>query len=275
VEFTPSLKLGGGFEFGPSVMVLLGTDSSFSEHNEAQNNPVLAGLKLSLKLDNNDYFFRFSGQGMTSVQLENRSALMGAVSVELGIPIVGGKTRIREREVHTVRDRYQREIVETEQTFVKLEQKDVIREMVMFSFDDQVVHFEFDKAQLTPESQAFVRKLGEYLASREDLWGRVRIEGHTDNRGSDEYNQRLSNARAGEIRRILAEAGVRQDRVESRGYGKAQPLDHGEDDVARARNRRVELSFSDVKSPKELRDQINRIKFASIKPSTCTDGSCR
>ncbi|HKX29981.1 MAG TPA: OmpA family protein, partial [Blastocatellia bacterium] len=76
---------------------------------------------------------------------------------------------------------------------------------------------------------------------------RMEIEGHTDAVGSDEYNLKLSQARAETVRNFLAQAGVPADRiVATRGLGKSQPVADNSTAAGRQVNRRVELVISEV-----------------------------
>ncbi len=75
---------------------------------------------------------------------------------------------------------------------------------------------------------------------------RVRIEGHTDDRGGDDYNQRLSEKRATSILRYLLDGGVGADRLEAVGYGEVRPIDSNETEDGRERNRRVEFTILEI-----------------------------
>ena len=75
------------------------------------------------------------------------------------------------------------------------------------------------------------------LRSTSDLT--LRIDGHADERGSDEYNLALSNRRAAEAKRILVTQGIDEKRLEAVGYGEEQPLDRRSDETAWAMNRRA------------------------------------
>jgi peptidoglycan-associated lipoprotein len=72
----------------------------------------------------------------------------------------------------------------------------------------------------------------------------MRVEGHADERGSDEYNLALSNRRAATAMRYLLSQGIAQDRLESVGYGEERPLDSAENEAAWAKNRRDEFQVS-------------------------------
>lgn len=102
------------------------------------------------------------------------------------------------------------------------------------------VNFAYDKAELTTESHAV---LDQVAASLRD-WPEVRVEigGHTDSRGSDAYNQRLSQARAEAVRAYLQSKGVADSRMNARGYGEGKPIASNETEAGRAQNRRVELT---------------------------------
>jgi len=82
---------------------------------------------------------------------------------------------------------------------------------------------------------------------------KVRIEGHTDDRGSDTYNQRLSEKRANAILRFLVKNGIDPDRLEAVGYGEAKPIDTNKTEDGRERNRRVEFTILEQKSSVEMK----------------------
>jgi OOP family OmpA-OmpF porin len=72
---------------------------------------------------------------------------------------------------------------------------------------------------------------------------KVRIAGHTDSRGSDEYNQRLSEARAKSVCEYLISRGISADRLSYIGYGESRPIDTNDTEEGRQNNRRVELEI--------------------------------
>ena len=77
---------------------------------------------------------------------------------------------------------------------------------------------------------------------RRNAWIRkIRIEGHTDNVGDEEYNQTLSEKRAGAVERFLLEEGVPPERLDSFGFGEVRPVADNKSDAGRDFNRRVEF----------------------------------
>ena len=103
----------------------------------------------------------------------------------------------------------------------------------------QNVNFEFNKDSLTPGARDVLIDVSKGLNSQKDL--RVEIAGHTDSKGSDSYNQRLSERRAASVRTFLLSQGVSPAQLVSKGYGEAQPAATNDTDAGRAQNRRVEF----------------------------------
>lgn len=104
------------------------------------------------------------------------------------------------------------------------------------------VLFAFDKYNLKPEARVKLAKVSGILLAYPDL--KVQVEGYTDSIGSDEYNQKLSEQRAGTVRDFLVAQKVPQQDVSSQGFGKNNPIADNTTSSGRAQNRRVELVVS-------------------------------
>lgn len=104
---------------------------------------------------------------------------------------------------------------------------------------EQRIYFGFDQSDLSSAARHALEEKAEVLRAAPSL--SVRIEGHADERGSDEYNLALSNRRAAAAKRFLVSLGISAERVETVGYGEEQPLDQEESEAAWARNRRDEF----------------------------------
>ncbi|MBI5258220.1 MAG: OmpA family protein [Burkholderiales bacterium] len=109
------------------------------------------------------------------------------------------------------------------------------------------VLFEFNRAEVKPGAQAALQKLAEFLQQYPDR--RVLIEGHTDNIGSDAYNEALSRRRAEAVAARLFALGVNAPRVTVVGHGKSYPVADNSSDTNRALNRRVEVYLSNNDQP--------------------------
>jgi outer membrane protein OmpA-like peptidoglycan-associated protein len=107
------------------------------------------------------------------------------------------------------------------------------------------VLFEFDKATLLPKAEDTLKKAAGFV--RERAAGVVQIEGHTDAKGDDAYNQRLSERRADSVRQWFVGHGLRDVQFSSRGLGETKPVapnakpDGSDDPEGRQKNRRVEI----------------------------------
>ena len=105
------------------------------------------------------------------------------------------------------------------------------------------VFFETDKAVIKPESFNLLQQVGLVLRSNPDIL-KVEIQGHTDSRGSAEYNKKLSEARAEAVKTYLVEeASIDAERLTAKGYGEEELLDESGTEQAMARNRRVEFKI--------------------------------
>jgi peptidoglycan-associated lipoprotein len=104
---------------------------------------------------------------------------------------------------------------------------------------EQRIHFGFDQSDLSPAARQVLGDKAEVLRTTPGL--SLRIEGHADDRGSDEYNLALSNRRAAAAKRLLVSLGISSERLETVGYGEEQPLEQEESEAAWAHNRRDEF----------------------------------
>jgi peptidoglycan-associated lipoprotein len=107
---------------------------------------------------------------------------------------------------------------------------------------EERIHFALDRADLTPEARTTLAAKVEILRSSPNLT--LRIGGHADERGSDEYNLALSKRRASEARRFMMERGVEAGRLETVGFGEEQPLDQSASESAYAMNRRADFQVT-------------------------------
>lgn len=101
------------------------------------------------------------------------------------------------------------------------------------------IFFEFDQYTLTAEARKVLSDNAEYLKNNPEV--KVLIEGHTDERGSDEYNLALGEKRAMAVKNYMTSLGVEPDRLSVISYGEELPLDPGHGEEAWSRNRRAEF----------------------------------
>ncbi|MFK7930627.1 MAG: OmpA family protein [Myxococcota bacterium] len=102
------------------------------------------------------------------------------------------------------------------------------------------VNFIFDTATLVPESEAIVAEVARVLAAHPEFQ-LIEVAGHTDVRGSADYNRALSQRRVETVKRYLMSKGVAAERLVPKGYGESKPLKSGDSEEDHASNRRVQF----------------------------------
>lgn len=135
-----------------------------------------------------------------------------------------------------------------------LQTRESARGLIMNMSD---VLFEFGKYTLKPEARVKLAKLSGILLAYPGL--KIEIDGYTDDVGSDEYNQTLSQERAQAVQDFLVSQGVSADALSSKGFGKTGPIASNDTSRGRQENRRVEL----VVSGDSIKAQINGTTSAS------------
>ena|SRR5579863_3087801 len=105
----------------------------------------------------------------------------------------------------------------------------------------RVVYFDFDSSEIKGAGTDVVAAHAKFLAANPAA--RVRIEGHTDERGSREYNIGLGERRAQSVRRALLLQGAADAQISTVSYGEERPAVPGHDEAAWAKNRRVEIIY--------------------------------
>lgn len=105
----------------------------------------------------------------------------------------------------------------------------------------RVIYFGYDRSDIPPEYVPLLRTHADWLAKHPDI--RVTIEGHTDERGTREYNLALGDQRASAVRRFLITEGVREAQLDTLSYGEEKPASLGHGESSWSLNRRAELNY--------------------------------
>lgn len=113
-----------------------------------------------------------------------------------------------------------------------------VEEGINVKFDSGIL-FDFDKSDLSGNAKENIAKLGRILNEYPDT--RLTIQGHTDNKGDDNYNRQLSAKRADAVRDYLIANGVQGGRLNTTAYGESAPIASNDTEAGRAKNRRVEV----------------------------------
>ena len=108
-------------------------------------------------------------------------------------------------------------------------------------FESQPIYFAFDKSDLTAESQALLKQKANWL--RDNASYSVRIDGHCDERGTNEYNLALGDRRAHAAKQFLMDLGIPDDHISTLSYGEERPAGPGHNEQAWSKNRRDEFKL--------------------------------
>ncbi len=106
---------------------------------------------------------------------------------------------------------------------------------------NRLIYFGYDQSVVLSEDLSLIEAHSDYLNRNSS--SRVILEGHADDRGSNEYNLALGQRRAAAVRDIMLANGVRRDQIETLSFGEESPRAYGENESAWAQNRRVEIRY--------------------------------
>jgi peptidoglycan-associated lipoprotein len=104
-----------------------------------------------------------------------------------------------------------------------------------------MIHFDYDKATVRPDDAGILDQKVAVLQANPAL--KIRVHGHCDERGSDEYNLALGNRRAQAAKQYLVSHGIDAGRIETQSWGEEKPLVDGHDEAAWSQNRRDEFEI--------------------------------
>ncbi len=105
----------------------------------------------------------------------------------------------------------------------------------------QMIHFDFDKFFIRDDAKPVLEKNATWLKKWDST--QILIEGHCDERGTEEYNLALGEKRAKSTYDYLVSLGVSPNRIKTISYGKSQPIDAGQNEIAWAKNRRAQFTI--------------------------------
>ena len=109
---------------------------------------------------------------------------------------------------------------------------------------NRVVHFDYDSSELSSEDYQTLQAHAQFLLANAN--SKLALTGHTDERGTREYNMALGERRAKAVQSYLITNGVNAGQLEAVSYGKEMPVNAGHDEAAYKENRRVELNYEAV-----------------------------
>jgi peptidoglycan-associated lipoprotein len=112
----------------------------------------------------------------------------------------------------------------------------------MDAFINEDIQFDFDSSALTAEAQEILQKKAQWLQDNPEKTSTV--EGHCDERGTNEYNLALGDRRAASAKAFLVDLGVSASRLTTISYGEERPVDPGQNEEAWSKNRRCHFTIN-------------------------------
>jgi outer membrane protein OmpA-like peptidoglycan-associated protein len=252
VEFFPHFRPNDNLQIGPEAHIALAPYRLFLPDEDNKTQTIFAGIRAAWEILEEARSYRFGLEYLIDINIEPRSLQNIVLSFDLGFPIKERFTRVVEKK----RIERRQEIIE--KTIEKPVEKTVITKQVTMVFDQQAINFVTAKAELLAPSQLKVQNLAKFLSSNRLLWSKVIIEGHTDRRGEYNYNMKLSLDRAISVGQELARNGVDPKQISWQGFGPTRPIDPADNELAWARNRRVEIKFDGVTDEAALKQGVNQ-----------------
>ena len=237
VELSPRYKFSERWQIGPVANMTFGTDTSLGSSLGPTSTSFFAGVKGVYETQLTQLPLRLWAQLTTDLTLANQQATLAWAGIQIGIPL----TRKEAPPVFAA--------------------PPPVPQTVHIFLDPQRVFFNTNSAALKRSVAASLHDVGMYIQENESS-SEIKIVGHADQRGRFKYNLALSQRRAAAVRRALIQGGIESEKFSLQGESFLQPFDPQQNKTAWAKNRRVELTFSQVKDPEILR--------AKLKPLTAT-----
>jgi outer membrane protein OmpA-like peptidoglycan-associated protein len=283
LDLSPRYRLTQNWQLGPEFEYWLGSDNGVNDNPGAttSNNLFLGGAQVMYEWMDNDNKFRVGGRWLTAFNGGDRSINVFQLFFQVGFTIFDSSKKADEEPVthynETVNagdlDRagaYQPPtdplpltpaplpsatpwpIAEVAPTPVPIPAKKLV-----LTLDVTKLPFEFNSTKLPKYNADRVKQVGKFLSEHRSTWTSLVVQGHTDERGSNAYNDRLSKARANTVRHLLGEGGAPLSKIKAEGFGKRHPLDKHHNEKAWAKNRRVELEFHGVKDVTIMKNGVD------------------
>ena len=134
---------------------------------------------------------------------------------------------------------YELYIVEVKSMKQEIQANEILNALNKDGYIVLYINFESGKADIKPESQKIIDQIVKMLKDNPDI--KISIEGHTDNVGTPESNQTLSENRARAVLNAIKAQGIEEIRLTSKGWGQTKPIADNRTEEGRAKNRRVEI----------------------------------
>ncbi|MDA8793165.1 OmpA family protein [Bacteriovoracaceae bacterium] len=230
-------RFNSDISIGPKFLVITNNDNSLSDEDEGKNSVGYGGISFAYEFKKFKINkLRLVADVIHDLSLNDRDVILSTIGLQYAIPFSDRHIQIKEKVVTKEKIVYR--------PYIKIIGKDRVRA----TFDAGTgLYFATDSDEANFHMQVYLERLGYFLSQYPKEYRRILISGHTDDRGSYDYNLDLSNRRALTVQRILRSHKVAPRRMSAKGYSWTRRAIKKTDPRSRAKNRRVELEFTGVK----------------------------
>jgi outer membrane protein OmpA-like peptidoglycan-associated protein len=179
------------------------------------------------------------------IQAEQQKAQAeaGQAQAETAARQAAGQAQQARSEMEAMRKQREQELNQMQEALNRVVQTRRTSNGMVMVLPDSVFKFDFDSADLKPKNRELLSRIAGILLVSKGYG--LSVFGYTDDVGTAEYNQKLSERRADAVRTYLVQAGIDPSIVNTKGFGKTNPLVRGGSMEARSKNRRVEIALTD------------------------------
>jgi peptidoglycan-associated lipoprotein len=156
---------------------------------------------------------------------------------EPGVPTTERRVEEVKKPEPGVPEAYREEEAKRQARLRELEREQALANQIR-AFESASIYFDFDRSDLKPEAQAVLREKADWMREPSNQSYSIWIEGHCDERGTNEYNLALGERRAHAAKKFLVALGIPEQRIRTISYGEERPADPGRNEEAWAKNRR-------------------------------------
>jgi len=188
---------------------------------------------------------RSAAEGRQVAEAQTATAQVEAETARLEATSARDDAARAQAEADRIRKRAEAELNRLEEALGKIAETHRTALGLVMNLGSDHLKFDFDKAELRPEDRELLSRVAGIMLSSQNYT--ISVNGHTDDVGSDAYNQKLSERRAQAVRDYLVKAGLPPEVLSVTGHGKSLPLVRSPTDASRARNRRVELGIANTR----------------------------
>jgi outer membrane protein OmpA-like peptidoglycan-associated protein len=229
LNIAPHYRFGKRWSIGGSLQYFIGQElliapSSFTNVNNEKTTNTLVGLVVDYDIPFKKFRMKTGLSFHKPMAVGTRDVFIAMLNFQFGVPIYDNEERLTK-------------IIYKTKEVIKMVPAEVI------VLGEQVVNFDSGKHNLNSKSKKFLEEMATLLSENPEFWELIKIVGHTDARGSDQSNLRLSERRVQSVKDVFLSGGASSDRVFAIGMGETKLKSQGKTAVDHKINRRVELQF--------------------------------